>query len=207
MIYDLSGKVPCLLVVDVQQEYFDENGPAYVEAAEVALPQINQLVQVFSDAGRPVVYIRHAHHPDGSDVGRMGDFAAAGEEDSFIEGTARVGFAAGLHLISTAPVVTKTRYDAFAATDLRALLQGLDVTSVAIVGFMTSFCCTSTARSAHALDYEVLFVRDAIDGPDLARADGSTYPRNEVLDDVCDQLAAGFAEIVTTTELTNRLLK
>ena len=205
MLYNLNGKRVALLVVDVQEEYFDPAGPAFVQASSHRIPEINLLVTEFHRKAQPVVYIRHAHKPDGSDVGRMGDFSSDDEEDSFIEGTPRVGFAADLVVIEGAPVITKTRYDSFANTGLHELLLAQDVSSVAIVGFMTSFCCDSTARGAHNLDFEVLFVRDAIDGPDLERVDGSIYPHQQVLDDVCAQLAAGFAEIVTADELVTRL--
>lgn len=79
------------------------------------------------------------------------------------------------------------------------------MTSVLIVGYMTSFCCASTARAAHSLDYEVLFVRDAVDGPDLIHTDGSAYPSEQVKEDVCAQLGAGFAEVVTAADVIDRL--
>jgi ureidoacrylate peracid hydrolase len=135
----------------------------------------------------------------------MGDFLPDDEEPSFVEGTARVGFASGLAVAPDDVVVTKNRYDAFAGTDLDLVLRGLGRRAVVVCGFMTSFCCASTARTAHALDYEVLFVGDAVDGPDLERTDGSAYPHEAVLDDTCATLAAGFAEVVTTNDVLDRL--
>jgi len=205
MSYQVRPDRSALLVIDVQEEYFDPEGPASFEEAAQRLGNINALIAAFLDQDAPVVYVRHAHRPDGSDAGRMGDFAEEGEEDSFVEGTARVAFHAALTMPDEPIVVTKTRYDAFQGTDLDGILRTLGVTTVVVVGYMTSFCCDSTARSAHGRDYETLFVPDAVGGPDLERLDGSPYPAAQVADDVAAALAAGFAEVVGTSEVLARL--
>jgi ureidoacrylate peracid hydrolase len=101
--------------------------------------------------------------------------------------------------------VTKTRYDSFQGTDLDGILRTLGITTVVIVGYMTSFCCDTTARGAHGRDYKTIFVPDAVGGPDLERLDGSTYPSGEVLEDVAAALAAGFAEVVPSAEVIARI--
>ena len=135
----------------------------------------------------------------------MGDFAAPDEEDSFIEGTPRVAFHDGLRVPETPIVVTKTRYDSFQGTDLDGILRTLGVTTVVIVGYMTSFCCDTTARSAQSRDYATVFVSDAVGGPDLERLDGTPYPSAEVLEDVAAALAAGFANVVSTEDVIARI--
>ena len=203
MIHDLAAAA--LLVIDAQEEYFDPTGPTFVAEAAGKLPAINQLVDGFHQTERPVVLIRHAHRADGSDVGRMADFLPEDEEDSFIDGTARVAFHGGLHRVRTDLVVSKVRYDSFESTDLDLVLRGAGVDTVVVAGFMTSFCCTSTVRSAHDRDYGVVFVPDAVGGPDLERPDGSAYPANQVLEDTACMLAAGFAEIATAADVLARL--
>jgi len=184
---------------------FDAEGPAYFPESAERLGNVNALIEAFGAHGAPVVYIRHAHRPTGADVGRMGDFAGVDEEDSFVEGTPRVAFHDGLEVPDDPIVVTKTRYDSFLGTDLEGILRTLGTTTVVIAGYMTSFCCDTTARSAHGRDYATVFVADAVGGPDLERLDGSPYPSTEVLDDVAAALAAGFAEVLTTAEVLTRL--
>ena len=70
---------------------------------------------------------------------------------------------------------------------------------------MTSFCCETTARDAHGRDYEVVFVADANEGPDLEDAAGEPVPHDAVLRNTQTALGAGFAEIVTTTEVLARI--
>lgn len=205
MIYDLNHRRTALLVIDVQREYFDRDGPAYVPAGAAALPQILRLVDEFRAHELPVVFVQHLHRADGSDVGRMADFAAPDEPDSFIEGTPRVALLDELGVGDRDIVVRKRRYNAFHGTDLDSILRTLGVRAVVITGLMTSFCCETTARDAHGRDYEVFFVADANAGPDLARRDGTPIAHDDVLEHTMAALTAGFAEIVTTDELLARI--
>ncbi len=205
MVYALKPDHSALLVIDPQEEYFDPTGPAYFPESSERLGNINSLIESFGARQAPVIYIRHAHRPTGVDVGRMGDFAAEDEEDSFLEGTPRVAFHRGLLVGEGPTVITKTRYDSFRGTDLEGILRTLGITTVVIAGYMTSFCCDTTARAAQTREYETVFVADAVGGPDLVRLDGSPYPSAQVLDDVASALAAGFAEVVTTQEVLARI--
>ena len=205
MIYDLEHGQTALLVIDVQREYFDPDGPAFVEHAADILGNINQLIDSFRERGLPVIFIKHMNRADGSDAGRMGDFAGTDEEDSFVEGTPRVELVPELHVGPRPIVVIKRRYSAFLGTDLEAILHTAGVRAVVICGLMTSFCCETTARDAHGRDFEVLFVADANEGPDLEDLDGVAVPHDAVLRHTLTALAAGFAEIVTTDEVLDRI--
>jgi ureidoacrylate peracid hydrolase len=205
VIYDLAHLQVALLVIDVQGEYFDEDGPAYVEHARDIVGNVNRLVDLFRAEGLPIVFVKHLHRADGSDAGRMADFSAPGEEDSFVEGTPRVAFIPELHVEPSDVVVVKRRYSAFLGTDLEAVLHTARARAVVICGLMTSFCCETTARDAHGRDYEVLFAADAVEGPDLEDADGREVPHDAVLASTVTALGAGFAEIVSTEEVFARL--
>jgi nicotinamidase-related amidase len=204
VIYPVTKSTTALVVIDVQEEYFDPEGPAFVEEAHTLIDAINELIDGFAEEGASVIYVRHAHAPDGSDVGRMADFDEGGE-DSFVEGTHRVAFHEGLRVLASAPVITKARYDAFVGTDLLEVLASIGAEEIVLVGLMTSFCIDSTARGAHGRDVATMVVSDAIGGPDLERLDGSVYPASEVRDDVLAALANGFAEVVTAAEVLERL--
>jgi len=205
VIYSLAHGQTALLVIDVQREYFDPDGPAFVEHAADILANVNLLIDGFRARDLPVVFVRHEHRPDGSDAGRMADFSAPDEEESFVTGTPRVELVAGLHTRGDDIVVVKRRYSAFLGTDLDAILHTAGVRAVVVCGLMTSFCCETTARDAHGRDYEVVFVADANEGPDLEDTAGAPVPHHEVLRNTTTALGAGFAEIVTTAEVLARI--
>jgi nicotinamidase-related amidase len=123
MIYDLEHRQVALLVIDVQGEYFDEDGPAYVEHGRGIVGNVNRLIDGFRAQGLPIVFVKHQYRADGSDAGRMGDFSEASEEDSFVEGTPRVELIPELHVEPRDVMVTKRRYSAFRGTDLEAVLH------------------------------------------------------------------------------------
>ena len=62
-------------------------------------------------------------------------------------------------------VIIKTRYDDFEKTVLEDLLKENKIEKITICGFMTNFCCETTARTAHGKDYYVDFIVDATGTP------------------------------------------
>jgi nicotinamidase-related amidase len=90
--------------------------------------------------------------------------------------------------------ITKHRYSCFEGTALAQILRSLDVSSVAICGYMTNFCCDSTARAAHDRDYFVDFILDATGAPDLAE----DFRQDDIKRAVSTTLSGGFARIFTS---------
>ena len=205
MIYDLTHGQVALLVIDVQRDYFTPGGPAAVPSAATIVPTLNRLIGGFRAAGKPVIFIRHANRGDGSDAGRMMDFVPGSIVDAFVEGSAGAEFEPSLDYRAGDLVVTKRRYDSFLGTELDAILRTAGTRAIAITGLMTSFCCETTARSGHGRDYEVLFVEDANEGPDLQAPDGSIIDHRAVLASTVAALSAGFAEVVSADDLLARI--
>lgn len=63
---------------------------------------------------------------------------------------------------STDLLITKRQWDAFYGTDLHAQLQGKGVKTIFMAGIATNFGVESTARSALAQGYSVVFAEDAM---------------------------------------------
>lgn len=183
-----------LLVIDVQNIYALPDSPLCVPEFEASLGRINRLIEGFAAAGKPVIYVRHVHREDGRDAGRMFDFSGTAEPVGFVEGTLEAEYAPGLKMIPEGLHMTKHRYSCFEGTELEAILRSLGVKNVVICGYMTNFCCETTARSAHDKDYFVDFIADATGAPDL----GEEYRQAEIIQAVCATLGAGFARILTT---------
>ena len=180
-----------LLVIDVQNIYADAASPLFVPQFEDSLARINALVNGFAAAGQPVIYVRHVHRADGRDAGRMFDFTGTAEAVGFAEGTVEAEYVPGLVILPGALHMTKRRYSCFEGTELEAILRSLDVNTVAICGYMTNFCCDSTARAAHDRDYFVDFILDATGAPDLA----GDFRQEDIKRAVSATLSGGFARI------------
>jgi ureidoacrylate peracid hydrolase len=191
----MKTETPALLVIDVQKIYTEPGSELFCPDSEKTVERINQLIQVFSRARNPIFFIRHMHARDGSDLGRMFDFAGPAEGFNFKEGSQQVKYSPSLKRPRGAAEIIKHRYSAFQGTDLHKQLRELKVTRVAICGFMTNFCCDTTARAAHDRDYFVNFVTDATGCPDLPG-----MPQDEIRRVVSTLLGAGFATVVSTSD-------
>ncbi len=190
-----------LLVIDAQQVYTTPGSPLYVQGWEKAVEKINSLVRAFEDQGLPIFYVRHTHKADGSDWGRMFDFAGLPPEPGFLEGTPFIKDAPGLLVSSSGISIYKHRYSAFMGTVLQELLEARGVNRIVITGFMTNFCCETTARHGHDLDYYVDFVMDATGCPDL----GPTVTQEQIKQTVGASLGAGFARVMETKDFLGAL--
>jgi len=182
-----------LLVIDAQKIYTDPHSELFCRNPGSTLKQINRLIGAFHKRRLPIVLVRHVHKIDGSDLGRMFDFAGDFEDFNFKSGSSDVDFDSRLNRPGEALTLTKKRYSAFAGTKLDRTLRQLKVGGVVICGFMTNFCCDSTARDAHDRDYYVDFIADATGTPGLKSMD-----QKAIRHITSEMLAAGYACVYST---------
>ncbi len=185
-----------LIVIDAQKVYFNRNSELRVQGGKAILERINKLITAFTEKNIPIVYIRHIHKADGSDLGRMFDFTGQREDPNFLERTDEVEFEEGLLVEQDRSIqFVKTRYSSFSSADFVSWLHKNKISKLTICGFMTNFCCESTARDAHTRDYYVDFVIDATGCPDL-----ENLSQAEIKKASAETLRSGFAKVLTTRE-------
>jgi ureidoacrylate peracid hydrolase len=194
-------KHAALLVIDVQNIYANPDSPLYVATLQDSIVNINALTHAFAKAGKPVIYVRHVHRADGRDSGRMFDFGGVAEPVSFVEDLPESAYVPQLQIVPDALHMTKHRYSSFEGTELDVILRTLGINTVAICGYMTNFCCDSTARAAHDRDYFVDFIADATGAPALSE----THTEARIIAAVTTTLAAGFAQIHDTARYLETL--
>ena len=187
-----------LLVIDVQKIYTEPTLGLYCENADKTLDNINRLIAGFEQKDLPVIYIRHSHRADKTDLGHMFNFAGPTDIADFIEGTPDVEFSTGLRMTAQPIIVHKNRYSSFHNTSLHETLQKQRIGKVVICGFMTNFCCESAARDAHDRDYYVDFILDATGTPGVENMD-----QDQVRQAVAHMLSAGFATVKNTADYLN----
>ncbi len=160
--FDINTAV--LLVIDMQRYFLEPRAHGYCPAGAVVIPNIIKLIEHFGEKKRPVIFTRHVHKKDGSDLGILGrwwdEMPAEGTKEAEIDGRLTPpllkGGEGGFEFI-----ISKNRYSAFYNTELDLILKRLGVKEVVITGVMTNICCESTARDAFFRDYMVRFVADA----------------------------------------------
>ena len=189
-----------LIVIDAQKIYTDRKSELFSKDAVGTVKNINSLIDAFKKRGQPILFVRHVHRLDGSDLGRMFDFAGEAEEFNFKDGSVEVEYDGRLRRPANAQEILKNRYSAFVNTDLDMRLRTAAVDTVVICGFMTNFCCESTARDAHDRDYFVDFVVDATGTPGTENLNQAKIRKL-----VSELLAAGYARVSTTKRYLRNL--
>jgi len=184
-----------LLVIDVQKVYSLNHSRLKVNNVGNIVENINKIIRYFENKNLPIIYIRHLHDADGSDAGRMYDFSGKTSKIGFKKGSLEAEYIDDLIIIKGAPEIIKNRYNSFFNTDLADLLNKLKINRVVIVGFMTNFCCESTARDAHDRDYYVDFIIDATGTPGLEKLN-----QEQIKLASAQTLSTGYANILKAEE-------
>lgn len=146
-----------LLVIDMQVFFLDPASPSFTAGGPAIVPTVKRLVDAFRQAGLPVIFSRHVHHPGDLDSGIMGWWW----KGKCLEGSPESEIHPELAPRAGEKVVFKHRYSAFYNTDLETVLRCLKVEDLVITGVMTNMCCESTARDAYSRDYRVFLPADA----------------------------------------------
>ncbi len=186
----LNVEKSALMVIDMQNFFLDETSPTFTKGGSAIVPNVKRLISVFRNAGRPVIFTRHVHHPDNIDCGIMGWWW----DGMCIEGSPESEIFSELAPIQREKVIEKHRYSAFYNTDMETILRCQEIEDIVISGIMTNMCCESTARDAYYRDYRVFFL-----------ADGTAAVCEEMHLASLMNLAYGFAHICTTDEIIGQL--
>ncbi len=174
-----------LLIIDIQDDYFP-GGAFPLVGPEEAAARAADVLGRFRAAGRPVVHVQHVWDDP--------------EADFFRPGTPGVEIH---HLVAPETgetVVQKAFPNAFRDTDLRAVLERLDVDALVVAGMMTSLCVDATVRAAADLGFDVTVVADACAAPDLEFG-GRTVEAADVHAAFLAALADSYATVTTADDL------
>lgn len=185
----LDPATTALLVIDVQNEYFD--GKAPIPDGDAALEHIRAAIDAAEHAGMHVVYVQHE--------------VLQRERGVFLRGTHGFELHPRLEPRSGDPLIVKHYPGAFAQTDLDEVVRANGITQIAISGYMTHMCCDTTAREGFQRNLKVLFLDDAtatrdVEHPTLGKVGHADLYRATLLTQ-----ASMFAEVLPTSGFVRRL--
>jgi nicotinamidase-related amidase len=180
-----------LILIDVQQQYF--NGPFEIQYPphQESLPIIARAVDAATAAGIPVVAVQHS----------------AGEGAPV--------FAPGTPEFELHPEIEGRRTDAwksvvkqygsvYADTDLTGWLREQDIDTVTLVGYMTNNCVLASAVEAESLGFTTEVLSDATGAINLAN-DAGFADAKTVHTTLLTLLNSNWAAVSTTDEWADAL--
>lgn len=181
-----SGNRSALIVIDVQNYFFDRRSPAFLAAAPAMLPRINRLIAAARKQGWPIIYTAHCAPKTGGNLmaARWDHLPAGSETKPF----------AGLKRRAGETVVKKEHYSAFMGTNLAALLEREGIRRIVLCGVMTHLCVDTTARHGFMLGFRPFIAGDAC---------CSNRPELHASALAC--LGHGFADISTVAKIVRAM--
>ena len=162
-----------LLVVDMQNDFMP-GGALGVTDGDQIVPEVNRLIELFSDRGLPVVLSRDWHPPDHCSFKEQGGVWPV----HCVQDTSGAAFTPDLkmpsdpRLISKATRVDHEAYSAFDGTGLNDILTRLHVTRVFIVGLATDYCVVETVKDARRAGFEVVVPENGVRAVNVHPEDG-----------------------------------
>lgn len=173
-----------LIVIDVQNEYFDGILQVQHPDREAALANVVRAMDVAAEQDLPVVVVQH-ELPEGAPVFAKGSTSWELHPDV----TSRVK--------PEWKRVVKDKASAFAGNDVAAWLSEQGVDTVSIVGFMTNNCDIATAAAAEELGLAAEVLSDATGAIHLANEAGKVSA-DQLHETLLVLLQSNFAAVAST---------
>ena len=141
-----------LLLIDIQNDYF-EGGSNRLCGSEEAAIEASRLVKYFRIRNLPVVHVQHISTRAGAKF--------------FLPDTIGAEIYHSVSPKDDEPVVIKYTPNSFFKTDLKSILDSMNITDLTVCGMMTHLCIDTTVRAAKDLGYNSTVVYDACATKDL----------------------------------------
>lgn len=135
---------PALLVVDVQNEFFNLN-QACSASLKAAIEYINAAIVLFRKKNLPIVTIQHKS-----------------EEEGLIPGKLGFDVPQSVKLEPQDMHIVKTYGNSYTKTGLAKKLRELGVDTVIVTGFCAEYCVLSTYRGAQDCDFTPIILRGSL---------------------------------------------
>lgn len=141
-----------LLVIDIQNDYFEGGANPLVGSLEASL-NAKRLLDAFRRKSLPVIHIQH--------------FSTRPDATFFIPNTGGVEIHKNVKPIDGEKVIAKNYPNSFRETGLLDYLQSNRIAGLVICGMMTQMCVDATTRAAKDFGFACEVIGDACAAKDL----------------------------------------
>ena len=179
-----------LIVIDVQNEYFDGALPISDPPTDTSLANIGRAMDAAAAADVPVIVVQHADADPDAPIFREGSHAWELHPD-----------------IAARPhdhLVRKELPGSFTGTELGDILTAAGVDTVSITGYMTHMCVDTTSRQAAHRGLAVEILSDATGTLPLENSGGAAAGEELHRATLVAQ-GQFFADVLTTDEWLGRI--
>jgi len=168
-----------LLIIDIQNDYFEGGACQLVNSQKVSL-NAKKLLEEFRKKGFPIIYIQH--------------FSIREDATFFIPNSIGVQIHENVKPKDGEVIVEKNYPNSFLETNLEEILNSLDTKELVICGMMSHMCVDSTVRAAFDKGYKCEVIYDACTTKDLS-INGELIKAQEVHNSFMAALNYLFADV------------
>ena len=180
-----------LLVIDVQMALAHDDAAGTPRSCREAEQNVATLLAAFRKRGDIIVHIHH-HALD------PGDPFHADAPGSLVQQVAEP--------VDGETVMIKHGSSGFVGTSLEADLREAGIGRLVLCGATANHCVESTTRMARNLDFEPLYVSDAVWAYGAIGPDGIEHSPDQIHSVTLSNLEGEFATVLSTTEVLDRLV-
>lgn len=178
-----------LVVIDVQEEYFNGALPIFHPDPHISMSNIQRAMEAATRAGVPVVLVRHTGVPG---------------EEVFVPGTPQWELRWEVAQRPHDLLVDKDQPSAFVDTPLADWLAERSIDTVTLAGYMTQHCVDATSRHAGILGLTSEILSDAT-GTLAFRTPAGQVTAEELHRATLVAQSIGFAQILSTEQWVERV--
>lgn len=164
-----------LLVIDAQNEMFDESNPVY--KGKELLGNLQSLIEKARSADVPVIFVQH-------------------NDGGLVNGTYDWEIHPSISPKEGEPVIQKWTPDSFHETNLQDELKTKEIQSLVVTGNQTECCVDTTCRRAFSLGYKVTLVKNA-----HGTWDSDSLSAKQIIDHHNKVLGNNFADLKEIREI------
>lgn len=132
-----------LVLIDLENEWSDENSEYYVGDLSEVIKKTNQLIDYCREESYKIIFIRHVEKDS---------------EDCFVEDSENTKIIPEVHKEENDLLITKYKISPFFKTNLEKELQGME--EVVVSGILTNLCVRSFVNDAYDRDIPVKLISD-----------------------------------------------
>jgi nicotinamidase-related amidase len=175
----------CLIVIDLQNDYFTGGAMELVGIAEAAA-NARILLNAFRKTKSPIIHVQHISARPGATF--------------FLPETHGAKINEMVTPVGNEPVVIKNFPNSFRSTTLQEILKNENPDHLVICGAMSHMCIDATTRAAFDLGFRCTVAEDACTTKDLIFK-GRTIKASDVHASFMAALSVPYANVISTMEI------
>lgn len=179
-----------LLIIDVQNDYFDGGKNPLYKSVETATI-IKNILSEFREKNLPIIHIQH--------------ISTRPEANFFIKNTEGSNIHPFVEPQNSEKVIIKNYPNSFKNTELLKYLEENKIEELIICGMMTHMCVAATTKAAFDYGYKCEVIADGCTTKDL-QYDNKIISAETVHNTILASLNGVFAKIINSNELRKNYL-